>query len=388
MGPGARLAARWTGVTPVVPHRAHSEALSGLSAAMVGEGPGGAGGERDGSCRLSGLGHVDDEAELGVAAEGPHNRQLAGLEVDVDPAEGEGFTLAEAKAEHEHPNRASWCPGQSGVENKIGNLHGVAASEPGDGRVPEQEPLTPPTTLAIDIGGTGLKASVLDADGRKIVDRVRTKTPYPCPPRVLIRELDKLTHQLPRWDRVSVGFPGFVRAGRVLTAPNLSTKGGPGTALSRKLVDAWAGFPLAAELEGRLGKPTRLSNDADMHGLAVISGEGLELVITLGTGLGTAVFLDGSPTPHLELALMPFQGRGTFQDQLGNRTRRRIGNRRWSNRVLAAVEMFDALLHIDRLYVGGGNAKKLKVDLGHRAELVDNAAGILGGIKLWELDHV
>jgi len=246
---------------------------------------------------------------------------------------------------------------------------------------------TGPTTLAIDIGGTGIKASVLDAEGEKIVDRVRTRTPYPCPPRVLIRELDKLTYPLPRWDRVSVGFPGFVRAGRVLTAPNLSTKGGPGTPLSRKLAEAWAGFPLAHELEGRLGKPTRVMNDADMHGLAVIRGEGLELVLTLGTGLGTAVFLDGVPTPHLELALMPFQGHGTFQDQLGNGARRRIGNERWSRRVLDAVEMFDALLHIDRLYVGGGNAKKLTVDLGHRAELVDNAAGILGGIKLWDLEH-
>jgi polyphosphate glucokinase len=253
--------------------------------------------------------------------------------------------------------------------------------------VDEQERSAGPMTLAIDIGGTGLKASVLDADGGKIVDRVRAKTPYPCPPRVLIRALDELTHQLPPWDRVSVGFPGFVRVGRVLTAPNLSTKAGPGTALSRKLVKAWAGFPLGAELEGRLGKPTRLSNDADMHGLAVIRGAGLELVLTLGTGLGTAVFLDGSPSPHLELALMPFRGRGTFQDQLGNRTRRRIGNRRWSKRVLAAVEMFDALLHIDRLYVGGGNAKKLTVELGHRAEVVDNSAGILGGIKLWELDE-
>jgi polyphosphate glucokinase len=251
----------------------------------------------------------------------------------------------------------------------------------------EPERPTSPTTLAIDIGGTGLKASVLDADGGKIISRVRTKTPYPCPPRVLIRELDKLTYGLPPWDRISVGFPGFVRAGRVLNAPNLSTKAGPGTPLSRKLVEAWAGFPLAAELEGRLGKPTRLSNDADMHGLAVIRGKGLELVITLGTGLGTAVFIDGSATPHLELALMPFRGRGTFQDELGNGTRRRIGNHRWSKRVLAAVEMFDALLHIDRLYVGGGNAKKLTLDLGHRVELVDNAAGILGGIKLWEMDE-
>jgi polyphosphate glucokinase len=252
----------------------------------------------------------------------------------------------------------------------------------------DEERPSGPTTLAIDIGGTGLKASVLDADGRKIVDRVRTKTPYPCLPRVLVRELDRLTHELPSWDRVSVGFPGFVRGGRVLNAANLSTKRGPGSPLSRKLVEAWAGFPLAAELEGRLGRPTRVFNDADMHGLAVIAGRGLELVLTLGTGLGTAVFLDGTPAPHLELALMPFRGTGTFQDQLGNATRRRIGNRRWSKRVLEAVEMFDALLHIDRLYVGGGNAKKLTVDLGHRVEIIDNAAGILGGIKLWDLEHV
>ncbi|HEY3831461.1 MAG TPA: ROK family protein [Acidimicrobiia bacterium] len=254
--------------------------------------------------------------------------------------------------------------------------------------VPVRESTASPTTLAIDIGGTGLKASVLDTEGHKLTERVRIKTPYPCPPRVLIRSLDHLTHELPRWGRVSVGFPGFVREGRVLTAPNLSTKRGPGTPLSRKLVEAWAGFPLASELESRLGAPTRLANDADMHALAVISGEGLELVLTLGTGLGTAVFLDGAPTPHLELAFMPFHGRGTFQDHLGNKTRRRIGNRRWSKRVVEAVEMFDALLHIDRLYVGGGNAKKLTVDLGHRVELVDNAAGILGGIKLWQLDHV
>jgi polyphosphate glucokinase len=262
----------------------------------------------------------------------------------------------------------------------------VAATERLDPVASDPDPARP-TTLAIDIGGSGLKAAVLDAGGRKVVDRVRRATPYPCPPRVLIRELDKLTYELPSWDRVSVGFPGFVRAGRVLTAPNLSTKNGPGSPMSRKLVQAWAGFPLATELEGRLGAPTRLSNDADMHGLAVISGTGLELVLTLGTGLGTAVFLNGVPTPHLELALMPFEGRGTFQDQLGNRARRRIGNRRWSERVLAAVEMFDALLHIDRLYVGGGNAEKLTLDLGHRVEIVDSSAGILGGIKLWELDH-
>jgi polyphosphate glucokinase len=242
-------------------------------------------------------------------------------------------------------------------------------------------------TLAIDIGGTGLKASVLDPAGAKVVERVRKRTPYPCPPPVLVRALDKLTYELPPWDRISVGFPGIVRDGRVLTAPNLSTRRGPGTATTRKLVAAWTRYPLADELEGRLGKPTRLCNDADMQALAVISGQGLEMVITLGTGLGTSLFLDGTPMPHLELALIPF-GQGTFQDQLGNQARRRVGNRRWSERVLRAVETFETLLQYDRLYVGGGNARKLRVDLGHRSEIIPNTAGILGGIKLWEVDAV
>ena len=245
--------------------------------------------------------------------------------------------------------------------------------------------MSSPTTLAIDIGGTGLKASVLDATGSKMVERVRKYTPYPCSPRVLIRALDKLTFELPTWDRVSVAFPGVVRGGRVLTAPNLSTKRGPGTPISPKLRDAWAGYPLGAELQTRLRKPVRLANDADMHGLAVIAGTGLELVITLGTGLGTALFYNGTPTPHLELALVPYESNGTFQDLLGNQARRRIGNKRWSKRVRRAVETFDSLLQFDRLYVGGGNAKKLTADLGHRAQIVDNAAGILGGIRLWEV---
>jgi polyphosphate glucokinase len=248
--------------------------------------------------------------------------------------------------------------------------------------------MSAPTTLAIDIGGTGLKASILDVDGRKMVARVRTLTPYPCPPRVLIRALDRLTFELPAWDRVSVAFPGVVRGGRVLTAPNLSTRRGPGTPISPKLRDAWAGFPLATELQTRFGTPVRLANDADMHGLAVIAGTGLEMVITLGTGLGTAVFYNGRPTPHLELALVPNEGDGTFQDLLGNQARRRIGNKRWSKRVRRAVETFDALLQFDRLYVGGGNAKKLTVDLGPRAQVVDNAAGLLGGIKLWDVDVI
>jgi polyphosphate glucokinase len=185
-----------------------------------------------------------------------------------------------------------------------------------------------------------------------------------------------------------VGFPGIARAGRVLTAPNLSTVRGPGTKLDQNLVEKWAGFSQAAELEGRLGKPVRILNDADMHGLAVISGQGLEFVLTLGTGLGAALFMNGDLAPHIELALLPFQDGETYQDRLGNAARRKIGNKAWSKRVQQAVDTFDVLLQFDRLFVGGGNAKKLTVDLGHRVQLVDNKAGILGGLRVWEIDVI
>ena len=231
-----------------------------------------------------------------------------------------------------------------------------------------------PITLSIDIGGTGIKAMLLDRRGRSISERQREKTPRPATPRRVVDVIEILAQRLTGFDRVSVGFPGVLIEGVVRTAANLHP--------------AWIGQHPAELLRKSLKKPVRIANDADMQGLAVIAGDGLELVLTLGTGLGTAVFQDGVPMPHLELALMPFHGKGTFQDHLGNQTRRRIGNRKWSDRVLEAVEMFDALLHFDRLYVGGGNAKKLKVDLGHRATIVDNTAGIHGGIRLWDIAEI
>ncbi|TMM17878.1 MAG: ROK family protein [Actinobacteria bacterium] len=241
-----------------------------------------------------------------------------------------------------------------------------------------------PTTLAVDIGGTGVKASVLDPTGAMMVDRLRVKTPHPCPPGALVESLCGLSESLPPFDRVSVGFPGMVRQGRVVTAPNLSTRGGAGTPVLDELVQAWHGFDLSAVIEERTGKPTRVVNDADLQGLGVVEGEGLELVITLGTGMGSSFFLDGELAPHLELAHHPFRKGETYEEQVGEAARVRIGNKRWSRRVAVAAETLDALMLFDRLYVGGGNAKHLKVDLGEKAVLVGNTGGILGGLRLWD----
>ena len=239
-------------------------------------------------------------------------------------------------------------------------------------------------TLAIDVGGSGLKAAVLDATGAIVGDRARVPTPYPCPPEVLVGALRDLVAALPSYGRVSVGFPGMVRSGWVLSAPNLSRVAGPGSKISADVRRAWTGVDLAGSLEEALGAPARVVNDAEMQGAAVVLGRGLEVVVTLGTGCGTAVFLDGRLAPHLELSQHPFRKGRTYDEVLGNSARKALGNARWNRRVAEAVRTLDVLLRFDRLYIGGGNSKRVTVALGPNVELVDNLAGILGGVRLWD----
>jgi polyphosphate glucokinase len=250
---------------------------------------------------------------------------------------------------------------------------------------PAEGPGTPvgPLTLAIDIGGTGLKASVLDANGAMVADRVIVKTTYPLPPTKMVDDLVALVAPLPAAARVSAGFPGMVRKGRVLSAPHFVTEAGPGTKVDDDLVKQWDQFDLAGVLRKRLGKPTRVANDADLQGAAVVSGKGLELVITLGTGVGTALFYDGRLMPHLEFAHHQFRKGETYNEQLGDAARKEIGNGRWNKRVRRAVDALRALSFFDHCYIGGGNSKHLAGDLADDVSIVDNTAGILGGIKLW-----
>ena len=226
-------------------------------------------------------------------------------------------------------------------------------------------------TLAIDVGGTGLKASVIDDTGRLLTDRVRVDTPVGSPPREIVEALARLVAPLGSFDRVSVGFPGVVRNGRVLTAPNLDNKG-------------WKDFALAGALGRALGKPVRVANDADVQGLAVITGKGVEMVITLGTGFGTGLYLDGRLAPHLELSHHLFRRGETYDDHLGNAARKRVGNGKWNKRVRKAIRSLRALTSFDHLYIGGGNAKKIDFELDPDVTVVSNDAGIRGGIALWQ----
>jgi polyphosphate glucokinase len=227
-----------------------------------------------------------------------------------------------------------------------------------------------PVTLAIDIGGTGLKALLLDPHGKPLTDRARVETPRPATPDAVLSALAGLVAPLEGYDRVSVGFPGVVLEGVTKTAPNLHP--------------SWSGFHLADTLRKRLGKPTRALNDAGVQGYGVIEGKGLEMVLTLGTGLGCALFYDGTYIPNLELAHHPFRGKKTYEDYLGARALEKAGKKKWNKRVAKAIAQIDPIWNPDRIYLGGGNAKHLTLKLPRHVKITSNVAGLLGGIALWE----
>lgn len=227
-----------------------------------------------------------------------------------------------------------------------------------------------PRTLGVDIGGSHIKAAVIDQAGVPGDAPVRIDTPVGSPPPEIVDAIAELVAPLAPFDRVSVGFPGMVRNGVVLTAPNLDHEG-------------WERFDLAAALSHRIGKPTRVLNDADMQGLGAIRGRGLEMVITLGTGFGTGMYLDGRLLPHLEIAHLRFRKGETYDERLGNAGRKRAGNRKWSRRVRKAIEDLRMLCRFDHLYIGGGNAKRLTFEPDPDITIIDNEAGIDGGAHAW-----
>lgn len=245
-----------------------------------------------------------------------------------------------------------------------------------------------PRTLAIDCGGTGLKAAVLDPDGTMATERVRVRTPYPCPPELFVRTLVELVADLPAYDRVSVGMPGMLRHGRVLATPHYVTESGPFTPRRPDLVEAWSGFHVAEALAAALDAPTRVVNDAEVQGFAVISATGFEVLLTVGTGLGCAVFDEGRLLPHFELSHHPFRKGETYDQHLGNHARKRVGDARWSRRVERTIRTLRPVFHFDRLYLGGGNTKHLTgVALPDDVQIVPNTSGLLGGVRLWAHDE-
>lgn len=225
-----------------------------------------------------------------------------------------------------------------------------------------------PVTLSLDIGGSGLKAMLFDADGNALSKRERIPTPARPTPLAVLKALDQLAGRLPGFDRVSAGFPGVIKHGVTYLAVNLHPR--------------WKGFHLAEELEKRWKKPVRAANDADVAGVAAVKGKGVELVLTLGTGLGSALLVEGRLCPCLELGQHPWKKK-TYEDYIGRRGLDRFGKAQWNRMLLEAIAQTEQLFNWDRLYLGGGNTKKITVKLPKNVSIVSNTMGLVGGVALW-----
>jgi polyphosphate glucokinase len=263
-------------------------------------------------------------------------------------------------------------PGQS-----IHSLHGQtfwyldqASAKQIIHQLPEQKPLT----LGIDIGGTALKMMVIDTYRNPLSEYLIKPTPHPATADLILKEIAEMIHLLNRsFDRVSAGFPGVIKQGLIQTAPNLDS--------------SWHGFNLQKELEKMTGKPARVGNDADVQGFGDVRGEGVELVITLGTGMGSALFTDGQLVPNLELAHHPFLDNKTYEELLGKHALDTLGLEKWNENLKLAIPLWAQTFNYDYLYIGGGNTHNVNFTLPTNTTLSKNIEGVLGGTALWQDDY-
>lgn len=227
--------------------------------------------------------------------------------------------------------------------------------------------------LSVDIGGSRIKGMLLDVNGNMLIDYQRISTPKYAGPDNVLEGIVQLTKNFDGFTKVSVGFPGYVRGGMVFTAPNLGN-------------NKWRMIPFGERLSSALKKPVRVVNDADMQGLGVSSGNGLELVVTLGTGFGTALLMNGTLLPHLEIGQHPFTRKRTYDQFIGNTALENIGLEKWNKRLHKVITVLKTVFNYDHLFISGGNAKKITINLDKNVTLVSNMDGIKGGAKLWLKD--
>lgn len=248
-----------------------------------------------------------------------------------------------------------------------------------------------PLTLSIDCGGLYLKSSVLDDRGTMHAKPSRIATPYPLSPDLFVDTIAEIARDLPIAHRATVGMPGMIRNGVVVAIPHYVNVKGPHSKLDPLLHEQWSGFEAQKAISEKLGLPTLVLNDAEVHGAGIISGTGYEVVITLGTGLGFAIFYGGKLAPHFELSHATVRRGTTYDSWIGEHERKKLGNAFWSRRIRQLVEELRPVFKWDRLYIGGGNARLIRPRdverMGSDVEIVPNEAGVTGGARAWSLEH-
>ncbi len=243
--------------------------------------------------------------------------------------------------------------------------------------------------LGIDIGGTGIKAAIVDlATGRLVTDRVRELTPSPATPKAVMDVVASVVHSLEGTGKLTpympggAGFPSVIRAGRAMTATHGDT--------------SWIGTDIQQMLGARLDRPMAVLNDADAAGVAEIAyGAGKEqhgvvLLLDLGTGIGSALFTNGHLVPNMQLGHVELHGRDA-ESRLSPvaRRRRRIGWKQWAGEFNELLARYEAYVWPDRIIIGGGAAKDfskfgqlLKASAPLVAATIGTNAGIVGAARI------
>jgi polyphosphate glucokinase len=235
--------------------------------------------------------------------------------------------------------------------------------------------------LGIDVGGSGIKGALVDvSSGRLAGKRLRLETPQPAAPPTVIETISELVRQFGYQGPVGIGFPAIVLDGRVMSAANID--------------DEWIGYPGAEALQQQLGLPVTLLNDADAAGLAEMrfgagrGRQGVVLVLTLGTGIGSALFVNGRLVPNTELGHLYLRGRrrdAEYHAAVSARRRENLSWRQWAGRLDQYLQHVEFIFSPHFIILGGGASKKHEKfvpRLHVRATVVPaqlrNEAGIVG----------
>ena len=257
--------------------------------------------------------------------------------------------------------------------------------------VPSPAARVPCRALGIDVGGTGIKAAVVDvASGELVTDRIRARTPRPATPEALLAVVVDVVGRLEATgmlaDRMpgGAGFPSVIREGRAMTATQLDQR--------------WIGAPVQQMLEQRLRRQMVVLNDADAAGVAEIAHgaglgqRGVVLLLAIGTGIGSSLFVDGRLVPNMQLGHVEFHGRDA-ETRLSSaaRTRRKIGWKKWGGEFNELLAQYEEYLWPDLIILGGGMAKEfpkyerfLKTKAPLVAAAMGNSAGIIGAARVGE----
>lgn len=244
--------------------------------------------------------------------------------------------------------------------------------------------------LGIDIGGTGIKAAPVDINkGVLLQERFRIETPQPPTPRAMLQVIGQLIEHWEWKGKIGCGFPGVLKRGVVHTAANLSKQ--------------WIGINIQEQIEKISSCETVVINDADSAGLAEMKfgagkqyhkhGGGVVIMITLGTGIGTALFVDGHLVHNTELGHIEIDGKDAEKQAAASvRERKKLSWKKWGHRVNLYLQTMEKLFSPDLFIIGGGVSKKPEkffdfIEL--KAKIVpaemNNDAGIVGAALSIEL---